>query len=145
MLEAIEAAGAFLEQAAPLLGDFVQDSASTAADAAAEEAGQMAVRGSAAGGLALWRRIRGQAEKALPGGAEELDVAARAAADAPDDEEATRRLQEQVSAVLASAPTLVEEAAAWSGVAGDYAGPRAVQTRDVSNSTIITGDGNRVG
>jgi hypothetical protein len=145
VIEAFDVAGDFLQQAVPMLGEFLADTAGTAADAAAEEAGTLAVTSGAAGGKALWRRLRGRADTALPGGSKELELAAQSVLDSPDDQAALDQLHEQVGTVLASDPALLESAAQWSGVAGDYAGPRAVQTRDVTNSAIITGDNNRLG
>ncbi len=145
MIEAFDVAGEFLHQAAPMLGEFLADTAETAADAAAEEAGTLAVTSGVAGGMALWRRLRGRADTALPGGSKELELVAQSVVDSPNDQAALDQLHEQVGTVLSSDPELRESTAQWSGVAGDYAGPRAVQTRDVTGSTIITGDNNRLG
>lgn len=141
MLDAFAVAGDWIAQAGPVFGELLE----TTGDAAAEEAGQRAVGGAAAGGLALWKKLRGRAETTLPGGAGRLDMAVAAAAADPEDQSAFDALHESVGRILSLDEDLLQQVAEWSAAVGDYAGPRAVQTRDVSNSAIITGDNNRIG
>lgn len=136
------------EQLVPLLSQTGADIVDIATDRVAG-----AVVGTGGSGLALlWRRLRGRAVQPSSTDADSSDLAqaARFVAADPHDAAARDQLATAMADVLARHPALLADAIAWlndngDGLApGDVAGPRAVQARNVINSTIVTGDRNRI-
>jgi hypothetical protein len=149
-LDALEVAEAVLRAAGPGLGELLEKTGSDVADAASERLAESAAAAGAAGFGVLWRRLRRRAGASNRG--EALSEAAAAVAADPHDTRSRALLVREVAQVLCEDSDLLEDAARWSGAdggaevpAGDVAGPRAVQARDVAHSTIVTGDGNRIG
>ena len=150
-MEALVVAESVLQAAGPELGRLLSEAGSGLADAASARLAESVVAAGATGFVVLWRRVLGRAQTS-DGDGPALSQAAQAVVAAPGDPAARAALAREVAIALREDPILLADAAAWAGTdgdvggaAGDVAGPRAVQARDVVNSTIVTGDGNRIG
>ncbi len=138
-------ASEFVTTAAPVMGEIVAAVRDNVVEATSDEVAAEAVRGVKAGGAAVWRRMLGRASEALPEGDRPLAAAGATVAENPDDADALHDLREQVRRLLATDQELQALVAEWASSGQEMPSRRSVHSRDISQSTIVTGDNNRIG